>query len=207
MRNKIIQLLFRIKCWCLRRITADMYSGIRICDINHDKTDDSAFVNYTREALLLIEKKDPKRFNRVRQEISFIVNKELTSGGQYRHATKCCFVDFGRYHFDRHAEWYLLLYAGMIVHEATHGILYSKGFMYTQENRKQIERICHAEKSRFLSRAKPEWRKHLVNEFDPARWHFSWTASRWARARILVKRMQESAKKPTIIAKQHVIGA
>lgn len=176
MQKRLRYLLTRIEGWCLRQITKETHKGVMLCDGNYDDTDDTAFIKRTREALNMIEEKDPRRFRRVQQEIRYIVNKELNASGMYRRSTQACFVDFGRYHFTKHPDWYLCLYAGTIIHEATHGFLYSKGFLYTSASREQIERICHAERSRFLTRAKPEWRDHFVNEFDPAWWHFSWTA-------------------------------
>ena len=179
---------------CLRVIVRVSYKGVGFYDINHARINDSEFMKRTREALELIEEKDPRRFKRVQKEIHYIINVELTSGGQYMRAAKCCFVDFGRFRFTSQPEWYLYLYAGLIVHEATHGELYSKGFSYTTANRERIERICHAEQARFLSRVKPEWRDHLVNEFDPSRWHFSWHASKWSKFRGLSQRIKASKK-------------
>jgi hypothetical protein len=194
MQKELRNLLTRVEGWCLRELTKATHRGIRLCDINHNDTDDSAFISRSREALDMIEAKDPRRFRRVQQEICYIVNKELNACGEYHRSTRACFVDFGRYRFDEHPDWYLCLYAGTLVHEATHGLLYSKGFLYTPENREQIERICHAEESRFLTLAKPEWRAQLINEFDPAGWHFAWTASRWAKTKALLRRIRESKK-------------
>jgi hypothetical protein len=190
-RNRMTQL----EGWCLHELTRDTHKGIRLCDISHDKTDDMAFFTRTKEALNLIAATDPHRFRRVQTEIRFIMNKEINAGGQYRRASRCCLVDFGRYPFDTRPDWYLLLYAGAIVHEATHGELYSKGFLYTPANREQLERICHAEQCRFLTRAKPEWREYLVDQFDPSRWHFAWHASRWAKLQARFRRIRESKRR------------
>ncbi len=195
MKKWVRNRMTRLEGRCLRELTRETHKGIRLCDINHDKSDDPAFFARTKEAIDLIAGADPRRFKRVQAEIRFIVNKELNSAGEYRRATRCCFVDFGRYPFQTSPGWYLLLYAGTIVHEATHGALYTRGFLYTPDNREQIERICHAEQQRFFALAKPAWREHLVNQFDPSRWHFAWHSSRWAKLTALFQRIKESKRK------------
>jgi hypothetical protein len=194
MVNALSRLRDQLDNWSLRGVITDTHKGIALGDVNFDPGDDAEFITRTKQALDLIEEKDPRRFRRVQTEIRFIVNKELNASGQYGRATRCCFVDFGRYPFHTHPDWYLLLYAGTIVHEATHGALCSRGIPYTLGNREQIERICHAEQHRFLMRVKPAWREYLVDQFDPSRWHFSWHASRWAKLQALFRRVRESRR-------------
>jgi hypothetical protein len=112
----------------LSTIVIEKHKGISLCDMNRDDSDDSAFIARTKEALNLIARKDPRRFGWVQVEIRYIINKELNYLGQYRRRSRSCFIDYGRMQFDDHPEWRVLLYAGLIVHEATHGHLYSKGF-------------------------------------------------------------------------------
>jgi len=197
----------RIEAWTLRQSAKTSHKGIILCDVNWDDSDDAAFLVRTQEALDLIEAKDARRFRRVQKEIRYIVNQELTSGGRYRRATKCCLVDFGRYQFDKNPDWYICLYAGMIVHEATHGALYSRGIQYVPENREQIERICHAEEHHFMRRATPHWLAYLSDEYDASKWHFLWHASKWAQMKAVLRRITESKQKANKSVDHYVSSA
>lgn len=200
MRRILQSWVTRFEVWFLSKWANTTYKGICLCDINSKKADDSEFIARTKQALDMIEQKDPRRFRRIQKELRYIANKELNMTGQYQHSIKCCFIDYGQYPFKTHPEWYLCLYAGLLVHEATHGMLYSKGIPYTRETREQIERICHREQFRCSVRIKPEWRENLMEEFDPAGWHFSWYASRWAQLWVLLRRIQNSKR----LAKQQI---
>ena len=188
------QILNRIELWTLRKSAKERYKGIVLCDLNFNDADDYDFLRRTKEALDLIEARDPRRFRRVQQEVRYITNIELNSCGTYRLSTKCCSVDFGKYPFDKNADWYRCCYAGLLVHEATHGSLFAKGFPYNPSNREQIERICHAEAQRFMRRAAPHWSEALSKGFDLSRWHFAWHASKWQQLRGILVRIKQSRK-------------
>lgn len=194
MNTRISRLGCRVLDRCLQKTTKTTYKGIRLCDNNCDRSDDQDFISWTKEALDLIETSDLRRFRRVQKEVRYIVNIELHSGGMYMRSVKACDVDFGRYRSITHREWALHSYAATIVHEATHGFLFSRGHEYTPENREQVERICHDEGIRFLLRAKPEWKDFLDKHygFDPKRWQLLWTGSFWDKTLVLLKRIRES---------------
>jgi hypothetical protein len=176
---------------CEQRLVGE-HRGIKLADLNWNDTDDAAFVEKTKQALDLIQQVDPKRFARVQRHIDYICNSVLVSGGCYWPG-KVCQLDFGRCRFAQNPEWSLYMYSSAIVHEATHGLLRAKGFTRTKRNWKQIERICHSEENRFLSRIESPWGERLRKPpFDPKAWDFgSWST----RAKTLFRRIgQERAK-------------
>src|SRR4051812_27705814 len=133
----------------------DRFDGIRIANINYSADNGQAFTAFTKHALRLIEQKDPRRYRRVRREIRYIANVPLLSGAAYRRSVRCCEIDFDRYYVppeDLAYEWQLARFAAIIVHEATHGHLFTLAIPYTEETWIRVERICHAEETRFLAR-------------------------------------------------------
>ncbi len=173
----------------------ESYLGIRLCDLNFDETDDPAFLARTKEALDLIRNADSRRFRRVQKEIGYILNGELTSSAQYSRLFKICRVDFGLFKFAEYPDYSIRAYACTLVHEATHGAIYSRGIPYTETNRSRIERLCEEERCRFAKRlndGKTDWAKQLVREFDETGWHSHWYNSRWTQGRLLLKRVRES---------------
>jgi hypothetical protein len=92
-------------------------------------------------------------------------------------------------------------YAAVIVHEATHGRIRSRGIATTKTNRIRIERICVSEQNLFLRRldsVRPELGSELIRPFEPATWEFVWNASRFRRMIAHFRRISESkaANKP-----------
>ena len=132
------------------------HNGIALRDVNWNDHDDQAFFRETKRALDLIANKDPRRYQRVRDYIDFIVNIESASLASYNPG-KICKVDFGRYKFSEHPEWSHYMYAATLIHEATHGYLGAKGLRYVKRNRLRIESICRSEENRFLSRIESDW--------------------------------------------------
>jgi hypothetical protein len=51
-----------------------------------------------------------------------------------------------------HWEWWVALMASIIVHESTHGHLFSRRIPYNVETRSRVERICVAEQQRFAEK-------------------------------------------------------
>jgi hypothetical protein len=74
-------------------------------------------------------------------------------------------------------------HACFLVHEATHGVIESRGIQYDGLNRVRIERLCLAEQNRFAARlaaADPErYPLNLLHmDFDESYWKGEWTAGR-----------------------------
>lgn len=104
------------------------------------------------EALGLIQRTDPRRFRRIEQNIRWVVLAGWKPLGVYLPLGRVCGIrDFSSAEVkDFSAITYA--YAYMLIHESVHGTLDRKQFAYTERNRRQIERICHAEAARFFRR-------------------------------------------------------
>jgi hypothetical protein len=128
------------------------YHGIGIID-SYYGLEEGKFKEITIAALSLIEKHDPRRFRIVCRELRYIIeDPKRTVSGRYFNPLKICFSNLSECRFDEHRDWYLPQYAGILIHEATHGRLHSKSFWYSKQTKERIERICEAEQDRFLRR-------------------------------------------------------
>jgi hypothetical protein len=163
----------------VRSGAASEYKCIRLLDARAKPDSASDFLEITQEALALIERHSPRHFRRIQQEVRCIVNTDLASGGNFDRFQHHCQMDFKRYKLVRgeaHYEWHLALYAAALVHEATHGRLFSLGFAYNKHTRVRAERICRAEERRFahaLPGDRYNFRK-LIPEFKEADWSPYW---------------------------------
>ena len=163
--------------------------GINICDLRHK---DDGFEKTITQSLELIKTICPKRYGYVKNEIMWIVNSAETpeNMGNYIRRMNLCNIHFTR--FDEDLLGVSLFFAGQIVHEATHGVIYTKGFKYDQENRVQIERICVTEQNRFLKKAEeiyPEYQGMLVCDFDPSGWDYSFSTTRTKKIQHTLQRI------------------
>lgn len=159
------------------------------------------FLEVTRDALALIERHDPRRFHRVQKHIRYIINQELTSLASYEPRLHRCSIDFGKYELDTDDpaiyEWRLVNYAASIVHEATHGYLFSLYIPYTPRTRARIERMCMMEERRFAARIpsdRYDFGHDLISPFDEANWHSSWHESWWQGAKKLLVRIRKALR-------------
>jgi hypothetical protein len=90
------------------------------------------------EALELIRKFDPVRYNRLRHDVKRIWVRVIPVGmANFEQSTWTCNVD-PRYMRDQPAE----AIAGWIVHEATHARLFRAGIGYEGELRARVEQVC-----------------------------------------------------------------
>jgi len=168
------------------------YTGIGIsCLI----TEDGAFLQFASETLDLINKFDEKRYLRVTKELSWILNtKRIPVGsGEYRPSIRLCSVHCN--FPNDHSLESRIQCASVIVHEATHGYLASKGIKYTKERRSQIERICVSESNRFLAKVAkkyPDISGKFIREFSPEPWQETWNTSRWGKFKKEISRILKS---------------
>ncbi len=116
------------------------------------------FVQITLEALQLIQDYSPRHFERIQRHVHFISYDRLIWGGQLNSATATCQIDFSHVcpWFTEEQitdasdySWHLTYYAGVLIHEATHGRLDALGFPYTRKTYRRIEHICETEERRF----------------------------------------------------------
>jgi len=88
-------------------------------------------------------------------------------------------------------DWLIGYYACVLVHEATHGVICSRGIPYSRELRSRIERLCVTEEQRFLIHltiTHPDLASGLYREFDASKWRASWNATRTERFLAVIKR-------------------
>jgi hypothetical protein len=180
-----------------RRTALGSYGGITICSATFSQISGKQFLERTIEALQLVERIDPRRFRRIQQHIRFIVHGELASGACYWRLGRVCIVDFGRYDFATDHDWYLHSYASALVHEATHGAIYSRYIAYLARNRLRIEKLCHTEERRFLQGLDTpdrSWSDQLAGVFDEQYFVQYFSANWLSRMRGMRKRIAEVRK-------------
>jgi hypothetical protein len=179
-------------------LVLEWFYGIKIVDTSMRRKFDHRFQADTVAALQLVRSVDPRRFRRIQREIEFIVNQEATNYASYDRPTRSCIVDYDKVDHSEYPEWYLWQYASTLVHEATHGALYSRHIAYTPALRARIERLCHTEQTRFAAKAyTPEWRwsHNLAGDFNEGDWHGSWHSTFLQRCKGLIARLREARRK------------
>lgn len=174
--------------------TVAIYEGIRFCDFSIYKRDTDDFVESTKKALDLIKESDSRRFHRIQRFIAYVANRELVSGGNYKGSLRVCNVDFSFFKVRENFEWYLLQYAGLLVHESTHGLIAARRIPYNKQTRARIEMLCLKEEKRFFTRISSPWKvedlagpynEHWLKEY----WGF------WSRMKLIWKRVKASLNK------------
>jgi hypothetical protein len=163
LRNELCRVLGarNEKRW--RRSLLQEHDGIHIADASFRKDLQEAFVSMTTEALRLVARKDPRRYQRIKKYLHFIVHLERhpTAVASYRRWPSACLVDFARFHYGASPRVRTLQLAAAFVHEATHGRLLRRGIPTFQPRkvRLRMERICLAEETRFAAAVDPRLRE------------------------------------------------
>jgi hypothetical protein len=193
-RRWLSNLAHRGQLWAQESAEVASFEGIRISDLGSGKQS-PAFRETIIAALDLVKRLDPRRFQRVRRHIDWIVNTVSTDGGaRYVSRSRTCEFDLedpvclGAASHEFRTGWC----ASSLVHEATHGLIASKGIPYTAALRGRIEAVCVAEEHRFLNRlaaVNPELARELRCEFDESRWHASWQTSPFQEAILKLRRL------------------
>jgi tetratricopeptide (TPR) repeat protein len=170
----------------------DDIDGVAICDFTMAQTSKDRFLDLTRQAMTLIKSLDARRYRRVCRCLHYIANTALISRGQYGRTLKVCRVDYSRNFNSAYPQRNVREYAGVLIHEATHGLLFEKGIPYDKETRERVERLCHLESYRFALRFEPGYADLYPGPYNPE-WHkHSWARSRQARRAVWWKRLQEA---------------
>lgn len=186
-----------IRRWLLSIAEGEIFEGIKIIDVSLHREVDQRFRANTVKALELINSVDPRRFHRIQRQIKYIVNCEGLKWASYDRGLKSCEVDYSRIDDTSNEQWYLWCYATTLVHEATHGAIYSRYIDYTQKLRPRIERLCHKEEKRFASRfdtSEIKWSEALLGTFDERDWHKSWNSTFLQRFKDTINRHYQSWK-------------
>lgn len=145
MRKAISRAIRRASFGLLRHLSPRAeYAGIQLISLVETADADWIFARI-RDALRLVQDVDARRFMRVQRHVSTIVIVE-TGGASYLPEIRGCFLETAMLYRDP------LSLAAELVHESTHGHLYTKGFRYTERTRSREELICVDETVRFLSR-------------------------------------------------------
>ena len=150
--SKFIQrLVNRGYLWVQRKNEVARFDGIILADIRRRSPHFKATL---LAALQLIRDHDPRRFARVQRHIAWIVNCdwELGLAAEYNYEIRTCTIDFKEPPPDCAEMISAGLYARRIIHEATHGVVLSRGIAYAPELRVRIEELCVTEENRFVHR-------------------------------------------------------
>lgn len=117
------------------RVVAE-YQGIMICDLGaHPEKSSRPFADLTTDALSLIGRYDPIRFNRIKRSINYIVNEPIGTKFMFDPLSKRVGIHFvdeimGRGY--QHYDWIVAQHACVLVYDSTQGILYNRGIVYSK---------------------------------------------------------------------------
>jgi hypothetical protein len=155
--------------YLLKRNVVAEVQGIRLVAFGAEPK----FVPVVTRALELICSHDQRRFHRVQKHIRWIFAGAVWGGAgwaQYFHRIKACKIDF-HLNSDLGDELtHAAGYAGLIVHEATHGAIKAYHINATPQNDERIERLCYAEQSRFARRLRavyPDMPASVDSAYNP----------------------------------------
>jgi hypothetical protein len=139
-------------------------------------------------ALGLIKLKDPRRFRRICRYVKGIVALPIghVQAG-YVEQLQVCAVRFEPPPSKEKLAQWAVWYASILVHEATHGLVYARGIPYDERYRERIERLCFKEERRFLTPLglTPESlaRMETIKTFNSDGYRRLWASSFWQRWR------------------------
>lgn len=193
MRKFILELCNQFRLWLQRTSEVARFEGIILADLKNSQNQTQHFRETFLASLRLLQHSDIRRFIRIQRHIAWITNHTLAGGGaEYDHAIQTCYVDFDDTKLEADPEYYIGYYACTLVHEATHGVIRSRGILYTPELRKRIERLCVREEQRFLlhlTLLKPDLAARINREFDVSDWKSYWEATPFKRITQHIRRV------------------
>ncbi len=166
----------RLILWVLRHSDVSHVDGIGIVDL---RARGDSFLPTVQRALQLVREHDPRRYARIVRHIKWIVN-QVTAGKdiEYNERIRLCGVEFSEIP-GLENDVLAAAYACFLVHEATHGVIASRGIKYSPQNRTRIEHLCTTEHNRFaalLATAEPaRYPLELLRwDFDADQWKEAW---------------------------------
>jgi len=139
--------------WALKQHLCGRHETIHVVDMTFEK--DTDFLLFTQNALCLLQRTDPRRYRTIVREVRYIVNSRIKGGGSYQRKNRRVSVNYKLYMAERSQPDYdihLAAYACMLVHEATHGRLFTFGIPYNEQTWERCEGLCRREEKRFTSR-------------------------------------------------------
>jgi hypothetical protein len=199
MRKLIGDLSGRVVLWGNRLNEVGRFDGIGLADM---RKRGESFRQTLEQSLSLVREHDPRRYARIKRFIHWIVNRASTKGssGGYDFDIRTCHLEFyddipGFAH-----DALAALYASLLVHESTHGLIASRGIKYRADDRIRIERLCVTEQNRFAARLvalDPERfpERLLIQSFAAGDWGEYWALSPVQRGLSLLSRgLREMAR-------------
>ena len=184
------KLVDRMMLWSMRKGEGGRFDGIGLVD---NRGHDDSFLQVMQCSLRLIQEHDARRYARIKRHISWIVNQVCNAlGGQYQPSIRACFLQFDPAP-DLSRDVVIAFWACMLVHEATHGVIETRGIKMRTENRVRIERLCTAEQNRFATRLTGHDPARypavlLQHKFDAGYWEPEWKKGGGERAASFVRR-------------------
>ena len=184
------KLVDQMMLWSMRGSETGRIDGIGLADF---RGHGSSFTQVIQSSLRLIQEQDSRRYARVKQHISWIVNQVNSAlGAQYQPRIRTLFLQFDEAR-DLQPDVVIAFYACILIHEATHGVMESRGIGMSTDNRVRIERLCTSEQNRFAARLSahdPERYPPALLDFhdDERYWASEWKKGGGERAISFIKR-------------------
>jgi hypothetical protein len=145
--------------------------GFSVIDpMSEDRT---TFVIAVDEALGLIAKFSPSRFNRVRLQIRRIINAPARFGSSYLLARRACSLNFECFREGNDPNLTGKYLAAALIEQAAYGHLMSQGIPRTRSNHERYDNVCFEEARRFLKRVgldKNPWDAENIGEMKMHFW-------------------------------------
>ncbi len=135
-------------------------------------------------ALDVLRQRDPRRYKRVVTHIRRIMNFPIGySGAGYIRHLKAYATSFRSPPTEAGIRKAAIWEASMLVHEATHGLLYSRRIPFTPRTRERIEQLCSREEHHFLDRvgltAESLAKVKSIRRYHPELYQKRWSSSPW----------------------------
>ena len=167
--------------WFLHTRAAGEVDGIALIDYPRNTP-------YFREtfatALDILRQRDPRRYKRVVTHVRRIMNFPVGySGAGYIQHLKAYATSFRPPPTEPGIRKAAIWEASMLVHEATHGLLYARKIPFTPRTRERIEQLCSREEHHFLDRVglTPESLAKVksIRRYHPDLYQKRWSSSPW----------------------------
>lgn len=175
--------------WYLRTRSVGEVEGIVLVDYPGD----TRFFRETfATALQILQQRDPRRYKRVLRHVRRIMNFPVGySGAGYIQHLKAYATSFQPPPTEAGIRKLAIWQASMLVHEATHGLLYAHNIPYTARTRERIEQLCSTEEHRFLDHVglTPESLAKVksIRRYHPELYQKRWSSPFWRRVKEAIR--------------------
>lgn len=183
-------LVDQMMLWPIRTSKGCRYDGIGLVSFRREA---DSFYDVMQSSLRLIQERDARRYARVKKHISWIVNQVNNSlGAEYYPNIRACFLQFEDAP-ELERDVFIACSACVLIHEATHGLIESRGIKMTNNYRVRIERLCCTEQNRFAAKLSTYDSERyppvlLQFHFDERYWTSEWEKKGGERGVSFIKR-------------------